>query len=126
MSNTNVKMAEHEIVVAARAWAKQGSRSMWTSKESLALYDAVQGLEGLHDEDAEQIGKLVAYLVSRVAGVRGERGRDFIRSLPFGKLLDDLDAGAAALAAEAAAEEAFHDTLAAAADAAAEEYRDGA
>jgi len=40
-------MAERgrKVLEAAKAWAEQGSRSKWTTPQSLALWDAVASLE---------------------------------------------------------------------------------
>jgi hypothetical protein len=59
------------------------------------------GYAELHD-DSHLLGKserelraLTFVLVKRLAEIRGQRGRDFILSLPFGDVLDRLDAAAA-------------------------------
>lgn len=44
--------------------------------------------------DARQIEDATVALLTRVAAIRGRRGRDFIRGLKFGELLDRLDARA--------------------------------
>jgi len=47
-----LEVQKREVVQRAKKWAAQGSRSMWTSPTSLALYDAVTELEGMEENNA--------------------------------------------------------------------------
>ncbi len=49
---------------------------------------------GLGDSERE-LRALTFVLAKRIAEIRGQRGRDFIIALPFGDILDRLDAACA-------------------------------
>lgn len=51
--------------------------------------------------ELDRLRECVAPLAEAVAERRGQRGRDYVRSLEFGELLDDLDARWQALAVAA-------------------------